>query len=289
MTGKKSFIVVFGVVLIGIIIFAIVSAFTKSPLPSTETPPIITCAEQGLTIDPTDSTKCIISVATTTSTTTPPVPDPVPTPKPSSSVKFDTPLTLTTKQSLTFADGLKITLKVINDSRCPTDAQCIWAGELAPEFSVTGGSFETKVETVSLGTARTTLTTIGAYTFTLINATESTATITVSKKAVSQSKGRVTGTVTVGPICPVERVDEPCVIPPETYTSRNVVVYGPTEFIKISETPLRSDGTYTLSLAPGNYWLQIAPAGIGPGKKKPIVIEANKTVTLDFDIDSGIR
>ncbi len=58
---------------------------------------------------------------------------------------------------------------------------------------------------------------------------------------------------------------------------------------KISETTLNSDGTYTLSLAPGNYWLQIAPAGIGPGEKKPIVIKANENTTLDFDIDSGIR
>lgn len=289
MTGKKSFIVVFGVVLIGIIIFAIVSAFTKSPLPSTETPPIITCKEQGLVIDPTDSTKCIILVAMTTSTTTPSVTDPVRTPKPSSSVKFDTSLTFNTKQSLTFADGLKITLVAINDSRCPAGAQCIWAGELAPEFNVTGGSFGMKVETVSLGTVRNASTTIGAYTFTLIKATEGTATISVSKKLVSQSKGTVTGKVTIGPICPVERVDEPCVIPPETYTSRKVIVYGPTESVKVSETTLNPDGSYTLSLTPGNYWLQIAPAGIGPGEKKPVSIKANKTTTLDFNVDTGIR
>ena len=278
-----------GLTIIVVTSFVLISNFVVTPQTLTETPAITTCKEQGLITDPADSTKCIVATATTTGTTTPPVPAPIPTPKPSSAIKFDTPLTLSTKQSLTFADGLKITLNVINDSRCAVNVQCIWAGELAPEFIVTGGSFGTKVETVSLGTARTTSTTVGAYTFTLVNSTEKTATITVSKKSVSQSKGTVNGKVTVGPVCPVERVNEPCVIPPETYTSRKVVVYGPTESVKISETPLKSDGTYTLSLAPGNYWLQIAPAGIGPGEKKPIMIKTNVTTTLNFDIDSGIR
>lgn len=285
MTGKKSFIVIFGVILMGLILFAIVSVFSNSVLPVTETPPIITCAEQGLTTDQADNTKCIQSVATTTSTTT----SPAPTPKPSSTGKFDTPLTITTKQSVAFADGLIITLTTVNDSRCAVNVQCIWAGELAPEFSVTGGSFETKVATISLGTTRTTFTTVGAYTFTLINATEKSATISIFKKSLSLSKGTVTGTVTIEPICAVERVAEPCVVPPDTYTSRKIVVYGPTESVKISETMLNSDGTYTLFVDSGNYWLQIAPAGIGPGEKKPVVIKANKTITLDFDIDSGIR
>ena len=288
MTDKKIFIVL-GLIVIGVVVGGLTLKLFNSPVSVTETAPIITCEEQGLFSDPADSTKCISPVATTSNTTTSPVPAPVPTPKPSSSGKFDTPLTFSTKQSLTFVDGLKITLVVINDSRCPAGAQCIWAGELAPEFNVTGGSFGMKVETVSLGTVRNASTTIGAYTFTLVNATEGTATISVSKKTVSLSKGTVTGKVTIGPICPVNRVGEPCIISPETYTSRNVVVYGPNESVKISETALRSDGTYNLSLAPGNYWLQIAPAGIGSGEKKPITLSLHKTVTLNFDIDSGIR
>ncbi len=232
MTGNKRFITILGVTLIGFIVFALVSAFTNSRLPTTETLPIVIYEEQGLITDPGDNTKCIVVTASTTSTNTPPVPAPVVTPKPSSSSKFESLVTLASKQTITLGDGLTITLLTINDSRCAPDVQCIWAGELAPQFSVTGGFFGTKVETVSLGTARTTATTIGGYTFTLVTATKSTATIKVSKKPVAQNNGTVSGTVTIGPICPVERVDEPCEVPPETYTSRKIIVYEPTDSAK---------------------------------------------------------
>jgi hypothetical protein len=289
MTGKKSSLIVGGVVVIGIVLFMLVSAFTNSPLPIINTPPILTCAEQGLDTDPADPTQCIPAVATTTSTTTPPVPTPTRTPKPTTVGKFDTQLLLTTTESLTFSDGLTVTLATINDSRCKPDVQCIWAGELAPEFSVTGGAIGTDIQKIALGTVRNTSATVGAYTLTLVTATEDNTTITISKKAVSQNNGAVSGTVTIGPICPVERIDEPCVIPSEVYTSRNVIVYGPTEDVKISQTKLSADGTFNLSLSPGAYWLQIDPAGIGPGEKKPVTVSANKTSTVDFDIDTGIR
>ena len=287
MTRKQIILIVTGFTIIVVASYVLVSDFTLAPQPPTETPVIITCEKQGLITDPVDNTKCLATLATTTATTTPPVP--TPTPQPISSGKFDALLSFTTKQSLTISDGLKVTLTSIGDSRCKANVQCIWVGELAPEFNVTSGLFGKEVATISLGTVRSNSITVDAYTFTLLKATETTATISITKKSVPTAKGTVQGKVTIGPICPVERLDEPCVIPPETYTSRNVIVYGPTDSVKISETPLRSNGTYTLSLAPGNYWLQIAPAGIGPGEKKLITIKANETTALDFDIDSGIR
>ncbi len=101
--------------------------------------------------------------------------------------------------------------------------------------------------------------------------------------------GRVTGQVTIGPICPVEREDQPCVIAPEVYTSRKVVVYGSNQVTAIQEMSLDSEGNYTFSLPPGTYWLQIVPAGIGEGEKKQVTILAGKTTPLDFDVDTGIR
>ncbi len=289
MTGKKSSIIVLGIIVSGIVLYALVSAFTNSPLPISDTPPVIACADQGLDTDPADPTKCISPVATTTGTTTPPVPTPPPTPTPSTSGTFDTKLSFIPKQTLTFSDGLKVTLTTINDSRCKPDVQCIWAGELAPEFSVEGGKLGTSVSTLNLGTVRSTTTTKGAYVFTLIEATETSVILNVTVKQPAVTTGGVTGTVTIGPICPVVRIDEPCVVPPEVYTSRSIIVYGPTEDIQISQTKLTADGTFKLSLTPGTYWLQIEPAGIGPGEKKPVTIVANKTSKVDFDIDTGIR
>lgn len=289
MTGKQSSIIVLGIIVSGIVLYWVVSAFTNSPLPTIDTPPVISCAEQGLDIDPADPTKCISPVATTTVTTTPTVPTPPPTPTPNTTGTFDTKLSLVPKQTLTFSDGLKVTLTTINDSRCKPDVQCIWAGELAPEFSVTGGKLGTSISTLNLGTVRSTTTTQGAYVFTLIEATETSVVLKVTVKQPAVTTGGVTGTVTIGPICPVVRIDQPCVIPPEVYTSRYVIVYGPTEDTQISKTKLNADGTFKLSLAPGTYWLQIDPAGIGPGEKKPVTVTANKTSTIDFDIDTGIR
>ena len=102
------------------------------------------------------------------------------------------------------------------------------------------------------------------------------------------AKGHVTGTVRIGPICPVEREGVPCEVPAEVYTSRNVVVYAKDGVTVLLKTPLTPKGTYDVALKAGTYWIQIEPAGIGPGEKKQVTI-SDGTVTLDFDIDTGIR
>ncbi len=102
------------------------------------------------------------------------------------------------------------------------------------------------------------------------------------------AKGHVTGTVSIGPICPVEREGVPCEVPAEVYTSRSVVVYDRDGVTVLEKTPLTSKGTYDIALKAGTYWIQIEPAGIGPGEKKQVTI-SDGTVTLDFDIDTGIR
>ena len=101
--------------------------------------------------------------------------------------------------------------------------------------------------------------------------------------------GYVVGRVVIGPFCPVEQVGHPCTVPPEAYSSRKVVVYesnGTT--VKERET-IDSDGNYKITLGPGVYWLQVDPAGIGPGEKKKVMITSFETSTVDFDIDTGIR
>jgi hypothetical protein len=104
------------------------------------------------------------------------------------------------------------------------------------------------------------------------------------------TSGILEGHVTIGPICPVERVDQPCPVPPETYTSRNVIVYesdGTT--VKEKILGLDAQGNYKMSLSPGKYFVQIVPAGIRAGEKKPATIKVNETTIVDFNIDTGIR
>ena len=111
------------------------------------------------------------------------------------------------------------------------------------------------------------------------------STITTPTKDV----GYIAGHINIGPICPVERVDNPCVVPPEAYTSRSVVVYEADGITIKSKNSLDEKGNYYIPLPVGKYWVQIQPAGIGPGEKKSVVVILNQITTLDFDIDTGIR
>src|SRR5688572_22663536 len=72
------------------------------------------------------------TVSTNTNTNTPPVK------APPASAAFNTSATFSIGESMTFADGMKLTLTAINDSRCKPGVQCIWEGELSPAFMFYG-------------------------------------------------------------------------------------------------------------------------------------------------------
>ncbi|MEX2029272.1 MAG: hypothetical protein WD963_02205 [Candidatus Paceibacterota bacterium] len=101
--------------------------------------------------------------------------------------------------------------------------------------------------------------------------------------------GYIAGSVTIGPFCPVEREGEPCTVPPEAYTSRSVIIYEGNGTTIREKGKLDSNGKYNISIGPGNYFIQIDPAGIGPGEKKPATVKSFETTVVDFDIDTGIR
>ncbi len=109
---------------------------------------------------------------------------PLPTDTPiSSAADFDSALTYAINETVTYPDGLIVTLTAINDSRCKPEVQCIWAGELAPQLTLTGGDLgESQVE-VSLGTSRTQSHQTGLYSISLGETALTTATLTVTKDA----------------------------------------------------------------------------------------------------------
>ncbi len=126
-----------------------------------------------------------------------PAPNPTLTPTPSptiKSAKFDTPTTLNISETVTFSDGLRLTLNKIDDSRCPAGVQCIWAGELAGMFTIKVGTLA-NTEKVRLGTANNKKVIQGGYTFELISATEKSITISVKSNQIIGVK-----TDTVAPV-----------------------------------------------------------------------------------------
>jgi hypothetical protein len=202
---------------------------------------------------------------------------------------FGHPLNYTIGSQNFYVDGLVVTLAAIADSRCPADAQCIWAGELSPTLNVKGGGFGTTTVGVQLGTMQNRSVSTGGYRFALVETTETTAVIVVEKGVATVGHGYVSGTVTIGPICPVEREGIPCDIASEVYTSRNVVIYYADGTTILKRQALDNAGSYKLTLNPGTYFVQIEPAGIGPGEKKAVTVTLDKTQIVDFDIDTGIR
>jgi len=254
--------------------------------------PITTTTDQG-----TVATTTLVATTSLPSTTTPAVsPKPTPTPDPIGSSPqrspFDASINLNISNRVVMSDGLSITLSKIDDSRCKAGVQCMWAGELAPSFILENGTLVGTTKTVTLGTVQKPSIVTDGYTIKLTGATPTSATFLVQKEggiSPFMVLGTVAGTVTLGPLCPVQRPGEPCVPTPEMFTSRSVVIYDTDRVTIVAQQPLQPNGAFTVTLKPGSYFVQINPAGIGAGEKKPFTITALKTTTVNFDIDTGIR
>jgi hypothetical protein len=102
--------------------------------------------------------------------------------------------------------------------------------------------------------------------------------------------GTLTGTVTIGPLCPVE----PCAVPRDqvvaAYAARPLLIMTPGGTLVQSVTADPDTG-YSVSLRPGTYVVNIAHPGIGgsPDLPKTVTIRPGETVRLDIEIDTGIR
>jgi hypothetical protein len=104
---------------------------------------------------------------------------------------------------------------------------------------------------------------------------------------ISQN-GILSGHVSIGPICPVEQIDNPCLPTPEMYRMRKVVVTDLNNS-QIAEESLDGAGNYSVELAAGDYLATVAPAGLVKLPAQNVNIAAGKTTTLNFSIDTGIR
>lgn len=102
--------------------------------------------------------------------------------------------------------------------------------------------------------------------------------------------GNLQGKVTIGPICPVERIDNPCVTPPEAYAAREFSVTQRGKTITTFHADMT--GNYIISLVPGTYIVTSAKTGIGYMSKDlpaTVAIKAGETSMLNIDVDTGIR
>lgn len=141
------------------------------------------CAAAGNPVMESYPRQCRADGRTFVEDVSPPIPSPLPPePTPPPAVPFGMSASFSIGEARRFDDGLEATLLRIDDSRCPKDAQCVWAGELAPVFTLRGGRLTEGSVTVTLGTLRSPSAEAGPYVVTLREASEDRATVEIAAR-----------------------------------------------------------------------------------------------------------
>lgn len=104
-------------------------------------------------------------------------------------VRFGAVTTIALGLSVTYADGLQVSLDKVDDSRCKQGMQCVWAGELAPTIHIRGGLAGDVIQEIRLGATTKRSLSIAGYDFMLRDATETSIDLLVDLvKPQSESK-----------------------------------------------------------------------------------------------------
>jgi hypothetical protein len=113
-------------------------------------------------------------------------------------------------------------------------------------------------------------------------------------KVAHQGNGYLEGTISIGPICPVEHIppDPACQPTAETYRAYPVSVFTEDGKRKITQLNPSLNGSFSTDLQPGNYMviLETAQNKTGGSNLPAVVtITSNDKTLLNIDIDTGIR
>ncbi len=95
----------------------------------------------------------------------------------------------------------------------------------------------------------------------------------------------ITGSVTMGPMCPVMVEGSPCPDAVWTGTVRAVATPGGQVF----ETPTDGDGRFTFEVPPGTYDLTPVVAGPQTAQATSMTVTGGQVPDITLRVDSGIR
>ena len=209
------------------------------------------------------------------------------------------PVTTTTLGKTITVEGVVITpTTVLEDSRCPVNVQCIQAGTVRVITRLESEGHKQEV-TLTLNTPirfmgkRVELQEVtpvkntkaafekDAYVFKFV----------VTKAVTVTEKGTLAGHVSIGPVCPVEHVDNPCQPTAEMYAAAKVFVYTSDKKTLLKTITPDAGGNFSLELSVGSYYIDILHQRIGntTGVPTTIVITSGKTSMLSLQVDTGIR
>ncbi|MFQ5382319.1 MAG: hypothetical protein ACE5EF_11980, partial [Dehalococcoidia bacterium] len=179
-----------------------------------------------------------------------------PTPTPAAGQALGIPFEIRAGETVALAPpGHSLTLEeVTNDSRCPVDVTCVWAGEVTGAFVGIGETGSPVPMALTLGAAdppaalfdslRLTLLRVEPQPVTTLEIEQSDyrATVVVEEAEDAEFSSGIFGLVTKGPMCPVAREDQPC--PDEPHEAALVVLdEAGAEVARVDST---ADGSYAL-------------------------------------------
>ncbi|MFZ2167439.1 MAG: hypothetical protein WAV50_01055 [Minisyncoccia bacterium] len=185
-------------------------------------------------------------------------------------------------------------LSLVEDSRCPADVQCIWAGTVRVRVSIDSyGEF-----TLTLDEPQD----VGNVTVTLVGVTYAPKSATqfsdyrfvfaVVPKAAGISPMYLTGVrgaVTLGPTCPVERVppDPACADKPYATT---VVVHSAGSSSVFATGKSDASGVFEFALPPGSYTLNAGDSAMLPRcSRTDVSVSSSGYASVHISCDTGIR
>jgi hypothetical protein len=116
------------------------------------------------------------------------------------------------------------------------------------------------------------------------------ATATIAPPPATSTPGPVgqtgiAGTVTIGPTCPVQRIDSPC--PDRPYEATITVWQGGN---RVAEARSGPDGHFVVELPPGTYRVVGESPGTFPhATEQTVTVSAGGLAQVQIQYDSGIR
>lgn len=104
-------------------------------------------------------------------------------------------------------------------------------------------------------------------------------------------RGRLAGTVTIGPHCPASHPGFPCPVSPSAFSQRKILIENEDRTRTLHTVDIDSRGFYLIDLVPATYSVNFRGTGSDSSKDLPtmVTIRANVVTTLNVNIDTGIR
>jgi|SRR3989344_2959372 len=196
-------------------------------------------------------------------------------------------------------NGIYITPQdVVEDSRCPTDVVCVWAGQVRLRVTLQSRDNPIDAQDVTLTPSKPFI--FKGQTIELIDVIPSTD----SKKIINAGdyrftfrvilianieKGTVSGTVTTSPTCPVERIPPDPQCAPRPYsTSIEIRQIGKTTLIKTIKSDIQ--GWFNTELSVGQYELRpISSSSFPRCGSVTVQVKSGQNSITDISCDTGIR